>query len=71
MQSGSPDVTFAFRSKYRCYFDLLLFRGGQNEMKFEDLLVFITGADEVAVLGSRGKLCMDFYEKAEGMHRLP
>ncbi|XP_035807701.2 G2/M phase-specific E3 ubiquitin-protein ligase-like [Amphiprion ocellaris] len=42
-----------------------------TDMRFEDLLVFITGADEVPALGFRSKLCIDFYEQAEGMRCLP
>ncbi|XP_019748997.1 G2/M phase-specific E3 ubiquitin-protein ligase-like isoform X2 [Hippocampus comes] len=41
------------------------------EIRFEDLLVFITGADEVPVLGFRDNICVDFYDQAEGMRRLP
>lgn len=60
----------------KCYvFELLFFFGPMVdkmvEIRFEDLLVFITGADEVPVLGFRDNISIDFYDQAEGMQRLP
>uniref|UniRef100_A0A667ZD87 HECT domain-containing protein n=1 Tax=Myripristis murdjan TaxID=586833 RepID=A0A667ZD87_9TELE len=42
-----------------------------TELRFEDLLVFITGADEVPALGFKGKPSIDFYEQESGQRHLP
>ncbi|KAK5918883.1 hypothetical protein CgunFtcFv8_022826 [Champsocephalus gunnari] len=42
-----------------------------SELTFEDLLIFITGADEVPTLGFPHKPSIDFYTQEAGMRRLP
>ncbi|XP_042268207.1 uncharacterized protein LOC121897638 isoform X1 [Thunnus maccoyii] len=42
-----------------------------TELRFEDLLIFITGADEVPALGFPRKPSIDFYEQEAGQRRLP
>ncbi|KAE8293749.1 hypothetical protein D5F01_LYC06682 [Larimichthys crocea] len=42
-----------------------------TELRFEDLLIFVTGADEVPALGFPRKPCIDFYEQEAGQRRLP
>ncbi|XP_071399935.1 G2/M phase-specific E3 ubiquitin-protein ligase-like [Centroberyx affinis] len=42
-----------------------------TELTFEDLLIFITGADEVPALGFLGKPSIDFYHQEAGQRRLP
>ncbi|KAI9535788.1 hypothetical protein NQZ68_040450 [Dissostichus eleginoides] len=42
-----------------------------TELTFEDLLIFITGADEVPTLGFPNKPSIDFYTQEAGMRRLP
>ncbi|XP_041844552.1 G2/M phase-specific E3 ubiquitin-protein ligase-like [Melanotaenia boesemani] len=42
-----------------------------TNLRFEDLLIFITGADEVPALGFPSKPCIDFFEQEAGQHRLP
>ena len=40
-------------------------------MTFEDLLIFITGEDEVPTLGFPNKPSIDFYTQEAGVRRLP
>ncbi|KAK5854499.1 hypothetical protein PBY51_004687 [Eleginops maclovinus] len=42
-----------------------------TQLKFEDLLIFITGADEVPTLGFPSKPCINFYTQEAGQRRLP
>ena len=42
-----------------------------TELRFEELLIFITGADEVPALGFPVKPCIDFYDQEAGQRRLP
>ncbi|XP_034072357.1 uncharacterized protein LOC117546280 isoform X3 [Gymnodraco acuticeps] len=42
-----------------------------TELTFEDLLIFITGADEVPTLGFPNKPSIDFYTQEAGVRRLP
>ncbi|XP_067445137.1 uncharacterized protein [Thunnus thynnus] len=42
-----------------------------TELRFEDLLIFITGADEVPALGFPRKPSIDFYKQEAGQRRLP
>ncbi|XP_038560055.1 G2/M phase-specific E3 ubiquitin-protein ligase-like [Micropterus salmoides] len=42
-----------------------------TDLKFEDLLIFTTGADEVPPLGFPRKPSIDFYEQEAGLRRLP
>ncbi|KAG8004748.1 hypothetical protein GBF38_016624, partial [Nibea albiflora] len=42
-----------------------------TELRFEDLLIFVTGADEVPALGFPRKPRIDFYEQEAGQRRLP
>ncbi|KAJ4938542.1 hypothetical protein JOQ06_003155 [Pogonophryne albipinna] len=42
-----------------------------TELTFEDLLIFITGADEVPTLGFPNKPSIDFYTQEVGERRLP
>ncbi|KAI9541253.1 hypothetical protein NQZ68_032257 [Dissostichus eleginoides] len=42
-----------------------------TELTFEDLLIFITGADEVPMLGFPNKPSIDFYTQEVGVRRLP
>ncbi|KAG8004766.1 hypothetical protein GBF38_016643 [Nibea albiflora] len=42
-----------------------------TELRFEDLLIFVTGADEVPALGFPRKPRIDFYEQEAGRRRLP
>ncbi|XP_038560059.1 G2/M phase-specific E3 ubiquitin-protein ligase-like [Micropterus salmoides] len=42
-----------------------------TDLKFEDLLIFTTGADEVPPLGFPRKPSVDFYEQEAGLRRLP
>ncbi|KAL7380205.1 hypothetical protein ABVT39_013589 [Epinephelus coioides] len=42
-----------------------------TELRFEDLLIFVTGSDEVPPLGFPSKPCIDFYDQEAGQRRLP
>lgn len=44
----------------------------ETELRFEELLVFVTGSDEVPVLGFPEKLSIHFYQpERKGLLRLP
>ncbi|XP_024116641.1 uncharacterized protein LOC112138307 isoform X2 [Oryzias melastigma] len=42
-----------------------------SDLSYEDLLIFITGADEVPTLGFTSKPSVDFYTQEDGQRRLP
>lgn len=52
-----------------CFLDISIDK--ETELRFEDLLVFITATDEVPVLGFPKKLSIHFYEPERKGVRLP
>ncbi|KAK0147047.1 G2/M phase-specific E3 ubiquitin-protein ligase [Merluccius polli] len=42
-----------------------------TELQFEEILIFVTGGDEVPALGFPSKPSIDFYEQEAGQRRLP
>lgn len=51
-----------------CFFCLV---DGSTELQFEDLLIFVTGSDEVPPLGFPNKPTINFYDQEPGQRRLP
>ncbi|KAJ8363065.1 hypothetical protein SKAU_G00118960 [Synaphobranchus kaupii] len=43
----------------------------ESDLNFEELLIFITGADEVPALGFPIKPCIDFYQQEADNRHLP
>ena len=43
----------------------------ESELKYEEILIFVTGADEVPALGFTNKPSIDFFHQEAGRRRMP
>lgn len=50
---------------------LMAIQEGELDIKLEEVLVFVSGADSIPPLGFPEPLQIDFYDQEEGQRRLP
>lgn len=48
-----------------------IFTDGESHVTFKDLLQFVTGADDIPILGFHKKATIDFFSPIAGVKRLP